>query len=149
MIIPTNSKISTISDFLASSDRLSQICNHTEKIQELQIKLRNNLGGPLNEHVVVADYQKKTLVLHTDSAAWAARLRYLTPDILTTFKGDLPGVRTIRIKVVPPDPPVQTSRKAVKVSPDTAGGIREVADKIPDKALRTTLRNIAGYLGSE
>ena len=103
----------------------------------------------MNEHVIVADYQKKTLVLHTDSAAWAARLRYLTPDILTTFKGDLPGVRTIRIKVVPPDPPVQTSRKAVKVSPDTAGGIREVADKIPDKALRTTLRNIAGYLGSE
>ena len=146
MIIPTNPKIRTISDFLASSDRLSQICNHTEKIQELQIKLRNNLDGPLNEHVVVADYQKKTLVLHTDSATWAARLRYITPEILTTFKDDLPGVRTIRIKVVPPDAPDQTSRRAVKVSPDTAYGIREVADKIPDKALQSTLHSIAEKL---
>ena len=146
MVIPTNPKISTISDFLASSDRLSQMCNHTEKIRQLQIKLRNKLDGPLNEHVTVADYRKKTLVLLTDSATWAARLRYITPDILTNLKDDLPGIRTIRIKIVPPDPVEQTSRRAVKVSPDTVYGIREVADKIPDNDLRSVLHGIAKNL---
>ena len=146
MIIPTNPKISTISDFLASSDRLSEMCNHTEKIRQLQIKLRNKLDDPLNEHVTVADYRKKTLVLLTDSATWAARLRYITPDILTNLKDDLPGIRTIRIKIVPPEPVEQASRRAVKVSPDTAYGIREVADKIPDNDLRSVLHGIAKNL---
>ena len=146
MITPTNSQISTISDYLTSSDRLSQICNHTEVIYKLQITLRKNLDDPLDKHVVVADYRQKTLVLHTDSGAWAAKLRYLTPEIITAFKGELPELRTIRIKVVLPDPPNQTSRRAVKVSPDTVDGIRQVADKIADKALRSTLYNIAKRL---
>ena len=149
MIIHTNIKISTISDLLASSDRLSQICKHTEKINALQIKLHENLDFPLNKHVIVADYQQKTLVLHTDSASWAARLRYVTPDLLTVFKGDLPGIRTIRIKVMLPDPQNQTSLKAAKVSSVTAHGIRQVADETGDPALRSTLQSIAGNLGSE
>ena len=146
MIIQTTKRISTISDLLDSSDRLSQICNHIEKINELQIKLRKYLDSRLNQHVVVADYQQKTLVLHTDSAAWAAKLRYITPDILTAFKGDLPGIRTIRIKVAPADTPTRTSRQTAKVSADTANGIRQVADQIEDTALRSTLHSIAGKL---
>lgn len=110
------------------------------------MKLGKYLDSRLNQHVVVADYQQKTLVLHTDSAAWAAKLRYNTPDILTAFKGDLPGIRTIRIKVVPTDTLVKASRHTAKVSPDTAGGIRQVADQIEDTALRSTLHSIADKL---
>lgn len=146
MIIQTTKRSSTISDFLDSSDRLSQICNHIEKINELQIKLGKYLDSRLNQHVVVADYRQKTLVLHTDSAAWAAKLRYNTPDILAAFKGDLPGIRTIRIKVVPTDTLVKASRHTAKVSPDTANGIREIADQIEDTALRSTLHSIADKL---
>lgn len=143
----TTKPISTISDLLASPGRLSQICNHIKKIDELQIKLGNYLDSPLVKHVVIADYQQKTLVLHTDSAAWAAKLRYITPDILTSFKDDLPGIRTIRIKVVPADMPIPASRKTVRVSADTANGIRQVADQIGDTTLRSTLHSIADKLG--
>ena len=146
MIIRTTKRITTIADFLESSDGLSRICNHIEKINELQIKLGKYLDSRLKQHVVVADYQQKTLVLHTDSAAWAAKLRYNTPDILAAFKGDLPGIRTIRIKVAPADTPIRTSRQTAKVSPDTANGIRQVADQIEDTALRSTLHSIAGKL---
>ena len=146
MITRSKSQITTITDLLASSDRLSQICNHTEKIKELQIKLCKNLDSPLNKHVVVADYQQKTLVLHTNSASWAARLRYMAPEILSFFQADMPGLSTIRVKVVLPDPPHQTSLRPVTVSPDTVDGIRQVADKIADPALRSTLSGIAKKL---
>lgn len=146
MVIDTTKPISTISDFLVSSGRLSQICNHIKKINGLQIKLLEHLDSPLDKHVVVADYRQKTLVLHTDSAAWAAKLRYNTPGILAAFKGDLPGIRTIRIKVAPTDTPGRASRHTAKVSPDTAGGIREVADQIEDTALRSALHSIADKL---
>ena len=143
MVTRDTAQISSISDFLASSDRLLQLCHHIEKINELQILLYEYLDYPLHEHVVVADYQQKTLILHTDSAAWAAKLRYKTPDILKVFKSDLPELRTIRIKVAPSIPQNRSSRQAEQISPDTAHAIRQVADKIGDKALRSTLYSIA------
>ena len=149
MAINTAKPISTISDLLVSSERLSQICNHIKKVRELQIKLGEYLGSPLGQHVVVADYRQKTLVLHTDSAAWAAKLRYGTPEILTAFKGDLPGLRTVRIKVIPSGTLARTARRARKVSPRTARGIRQAADQIADSALRSTLHSIARSSGSE
>lgn len=148
MVINTTKPISTISDFLASSDRLSQICNHIKKINGLQIKLGEYLGKPLAAHVAVADYRQNTLVLHTDSAAWAAKLRYGTPGILAAFKGDLPGIRTVRIKVVPSGMLMRIPRRAVKVSAGTAEGIRQAADQIADTALRSTLHSIADELDS-
>ncbi len=149
MVINTTKPISTISDFLASSDTLSQICNHIKKINGLQIKLGEFLGKPPAEHVAVADYRQNTLVLHTDSAAWAAKLRYRTPEILAAFKGDLPGIRTVRIKVVPTAMLMRIPRRALKVSAGTAEGIRQAADQIADPALRSTLHSIARNLGSE
>ena len=92
-----------ISDLLESTDKLSRICNHIEKLSRLQTKLRDYLEPPLNKHVIIADYQQKTLVFHADSAAWATKLRYRTPEILRLFRDDLPGIRTIRIK----NPPVE------------------------------------------
>ena len=139
--------MSTISDFLVSSDRLSQICNHIKIINELQIKLAGDLGSPLNQHVAVADYRQGTLVLHADSAAWAAKLRYNTPDILSACKSDLPGIRTVRIRVVPAEPSVTAPRRTVKISPETAAGIRQAADQSADAALRATLHSIADKLG--
>lgn len=149
MITQTTKRTRTISEFFVSSDRLSQICNHIEKINELQIILLENLDSPLNEHVIVADIRQQTLVLHTDSAAWAAKLRYLTPELLKAFKSDTPRIRTIRIKVMPPDSLNQTTRRAQPVSAQAADAMREVADKIEDPALRSTLLSLAGNLGSE
>ena len=132
-----------LTDYLASSDTLSNLCNHIEKLSKLQIKLCSQLDSPLNQHVTVADYQQKTLVLHTDSPAWAAKLRFKTPDILVVLKNDLTDIQTIRIKVIPTNPATTKPPPSTKISPDTANLIRQVADNIPDTALRSVLFNIA------
>ena len=125
---------------------MSRLCNHIEQLGKLQIKLHDYLEPPLNEHVIIADYRQKTLVFHADSAAWATKLRYRTPEILKLFRNDLPGIRTIRIK----NPPVETreraTRHAARASSDTVDTIREVAGRIDDPPLRSALLRIADKL---
>ena len=146
MIIRTSRQLNSISELLESSDKLSRLCNHIEQLGKLQIKLHDYLEAPLNEHVIIADYRQKTLVFHADSAAWATKLRYRTPEILKLFKNDLPGLRTIRIKNPPVETRVQTARRATGASSDTVDSIRQVADRITDPPLRSALLSIADRL---
>ncbi len=125
---------------------MSRLCNHIEQLGKLQIKLHDYLEPPLNEHVIIADYRQKTLVFHADSAAWATKLRYRTPEILKLFRNDLPGIRTIRIKNPPVETREQATRHAARVSSDTVDTIREVAGRIDDPPLRSALLRIADRL---
>ena len=125
---------------------MSRLCDHIEQLGKLQIKLHDYFEPPLNEHVIIADYRQKTLVFHADSAAWATKLRYRTPEILKLFKDDLPGIRTIRIKNPPVEAREQTTRRAAGASSDTVDGIRQVAGRITDPSLRSALLRIADKL---
>lgn len=146
MIIRTSRQLNSISELLESSDILSRLCNHIEQLGKLQIKLHDYLEPPLNEHVIIADYRQKTLVFHADSAAWATKLRYRTPEILKLFRNDLPGIRTIRIKNPPVEARKQTTRHAARASSDTVDTIRQVAGRIDDPPLRSALLRIADRL---
>ena len=70
-------------------------------------------------------------------------MRFKTPDILVVLKNDLTDIQTIRIKVIPTNPATTKPPPSTKISPDTANLIRQVADNIPDTALRSVLFNIA------
>ena len=146
MIIRTSRQLNSISELLESSDILSRLCNHIEQLGKLQIKLHDYLGPPLNEHVIIADYRQKTLVFHADSAAWATKLRYRTPEILKLFRNDLPGIRTIRIKNPPVETREQATRHAARASSETVDTIRQVAGRIDDPPLRSALLRIADKL---
>ena len=146
MITRTSPQMSSVSDILASSGKLSQLRDHIQKLDSLQTKLRDYPGPPLNKHVIVADYRQKTLIFHADSAAWATKLRYLTPELLRLFRDDLPGLRSIRIKNLPVETTVQKTRRAARASPDTVDAIRQVADRITDSPLRSVLLRIADKL---
>ena len=135
-----------ISELIESSDNLSELCKHIQKLNSLQTKLRLYLGPPLDEHVIIADYRQNILVFHADSAAWATKLRYRTPDILKHFTDDLPGIRTIRIKNPPVETRVEKIRNAAKASPGTVDAIRQVAARITDTPLRDALLRIAETL---
>lgn len=146
MIIRTSRQLNSISELLESSDILSRLCDHIEQLGKLQTKLDDYLEPPLNEHVIIADYRQKTLVFHADSAAWATKLRYRTPEILKLFRNDLPGIRTIRIKNPPVETREQATRHAARASSETVDTIRQVAGRIDDPPLRSALLRIADKL---
>ncbi len=82
---------------------LYQLHQHGQFIQQLQQVLQGDLPAPLNQHCYIANLRDKILVIHTDSALWATRLRYLVPDLLTQWQRDskIPPFEKIVVKVRP------------------------------------------------
>lgn len=80
---------------------LQRLCAHAERLQRATKMLHNNLGPPLDQHCQVANIKEDKLVLHADSSAWAARLRFHVSTMLNTL-GQYPEfshIRAIRVKV--------------------------------------------------
>jgi hypothetical protein len=125
-----------------------KLCTHIDFLINLQARLCRFLAPPMNAHCTVANCAHDTLVLHADSPAWATKLRYHTTAILAYMQnaGDLPSLKTIRIKVVPvskqaPDTPV----RPLSLSSASARLINQVAAGMPDGELRLSLLKLARH----
>lgn len=122
---------------------LGKLCQHAEYLSHLEKKLCLFLDSPLNTHCNVANYINDTLVLHSDSAAWAAKLRYNIPVILNFMQNecDLITLKTIRIKIKLSDNSTQPGpdRKKPVISRTAALLINQAAATITDDELRSSL----------
>lgn len=94
-------KISDIA--LDTSDILAGLYRRSIDIIDLQDSIRKRLGSPLNAHLHVANFNTDTLIIFTDSAAWAAKLRFHTADILDIArnKAGLDNLKSVRVRISP------------------------------------------------
>jgi len=130
-----------------SCSNLGQLIQHGARLRELECQLTAHLGPPLNRHCRIANYANNTLTLHTDSPGWAAKLRFITPDILNFMRNNchLSEIKTVRIRIMIPDTkPVKTS-KHLALSQTTAGHIKEVASSMSDEGLRQSLFRLSEH----
>lgn len=142
-------KPKTISHLLDAVSSLRRIRHHIEKLGKLQTELRKRLNSPINQHVTVANYQRGTLVLHADSAAWAAKLRFKTPEILAVAKNapELTEIHAVRIKIKPVEPPAPVQRTLPRLSPANAKLLRQTAANVSSVALRSALQALSENAG--
>ncbi|HKK06091.1 MAG TPA: DciA family protein [Gammaproteobacteria bacterium] len=135
----------------ASSDALSRVLGHAQRLSALDEKLRPLLGQPLAAHCRVANLRRGTLVIQVDSSAWAARLRYQVPGLLKTLRsrqdadGALNSLEDIQIKILPPaQVPQNRAARQVRMSGESARLIEAVAQSTDDPSLSSALRRLAG-----
>lgn len=142
-------KPKTISHLLDAASSLRRIRHHIEKLEKLQTELQKGLNFPINQHLTVANYQRETLILHTDSAAWAAKLRFKTPEILAVVKNDpeLAEIHAVRIKIKPVEPPAPVRRTIPRLSPANAKLLRQTAANVSSGALRSALQALSKNAG--
>ena len=78
----------------------SDLERRTRETLDLTAKVRRVLAENEKEHLISATYDEDTLVLTTDSAAWASRLRYVQEQLLTALReqGETQGQK-IRVRV--------------------------------------------------
>ena len=121
---------------------------HAIAIQVIQEKIKATLPPPLCDHFIIANIDALTLTLHTDNSAWAARLRFKTPDILGCVQKlrDQDCPQTIRIKVVPPDIQPARPKRKLHLSSKNAQLIRDTANSITDPVLRDALTKLSQHL---
>lgn len=102
-------------------------------------------------HCIQASRQGEVLALAVDSAAWATRLRYRIPDLLTAFGPS--GVSAVRLRIQPPGQgalrPVSPGFKpgrgpsGRRLSVTVADHLLTAADQMGEPSIAAVLRRLA------
>jgi hypothetical protein len=88
----------TLKGLLGESPRLARIAQSAARLAALTASVREALPPEIQPHLTAANVREDTLVLTTDSPAWAARLRFHGGEILT-FLAAGQGIHATRISV--------------------------------------------------
>ncbi len=125
-----------------------QLREKASELEKLNQKLAVFLPSPLNKHCRVANLRQDVVVLNVNSAAWSARIRFMTPAILSYLrdKCSLPYLKSVRIRVSMPDAKnaVRDNRPA-SISKRSAAGLKQCADALSDDGLREVMRRLANH----
>lgn len=127
---------------------LGALLAQAELAGSITAKVRACLAQETFLPLVTTRIENQTLVLYTTSPAWATRLRYLGPRLLSQV-GTLPtlaAVTRIRICIVPAAeaPPSPPSTRPT-LSNDSAALLHRAADTLQDEALAGVFRRLARH----
>ena len=100
----------------------------------------------------VANVRDQVLTVHINNAAWATRLRFLTPGLLLNLNrlADFTTVNEIRLKVVPVvTDAISNAQGATDLRPPDRVPLLELANGIDDADLRGAILRLAAHAESE
>ncbi len=84
------------------SGEIKSLLDQLAKIEALNNTLQSKLNANFSTHCRVANYRKNILVVAVDSAAWANKLRFQIPELISEFRNDgYFGLANIEIIVSP------------------------------------------------
>lgn len=134
----------TLSTHLRNASALTETVARARALIALERRFFALVNEPeLPSHCRLANLREAVLVLETESPAWAARLRYATPEMVRRLAaGDFPPIDEIRIRVRPQHAPADAARRAT-LSPGSAAHLREAAATLDDAPLAAALRRLA------
>lgn len=92
-----------VRQLFGKDSELQQLLVQAERLQKATRTLHAQLPPPLEQHCKVANIKGELVVLHADSSAWAAKLRFHVAGILQQLRKQpgLGALQAIRIKVSP------------------------------------------------
>lgn len=126
---------------------LTKLWRASVRLERLQTLLRAALPGDVRaDQVRVASLRGPTLTLLVNSSAWAARLRFDVPMLLTRLSelADFQGLKQIRLQVGAPD--IETSHTVERpMSAAAANTLVECAAQLPEGELRDTVLALAKH----
>jgi hypothetical protein len=139
---------------LKKSGPLMQLLARARVLAALDRQLKHLLEVPLRDHCQVLALHDRQLVVAADSPAWAARLRFHSPQLARKLSRDLPvPVRSVRIRVLPVSgeaPPAGHPATVRRRGPEGKRALLQAVQTVSDPELKTALRNLAShYLARE
>jgi len=142
---------------------IQTILSDNPKSHQVQLLARNQAHSTLlttiqellpdssKPHCLSAQLKYELLIVHTDSSAWAAKLRFQLATLLPTLRrqAGYHAVTKVSIRIQPPQAS-RTKKHAVKnMDQRTAQQIRELASAIRDETLRQTWLKLANNAQSD
>ncbi len=131
---------------LLQHPRFGSIVALSQRLRNTNQQLKNLLDDNLAKHCRVVFLDQGTIVLATDSAAWATQIRYQQIEILEKLRlhADL-KVNALRCIVQSADAwaKTATTSPAKPLSANTKTHLREMAENISSATLRAALLRLA------
>ena len=132
---------------LLGRSEASRLLAQARALGELDALVKRLIPSPLNGYCRVLSLRDTTLVLAAASPVWAARLRFHTP-LLVKQLSNHPAVkvRTIQVRVRPPDSPPVAANKLSRLRQLSAGNaatLRQTARSVSDPGLKAALTKLA------
>jgi len=138
----------TPEQLLTSSETTARLLPHARLLSRLNRMLGETLPASLTRHTWVANFRQQTVIICTNNAAIATKLRQFNERLLTAFSKTIRECRQIEVKVQPvnahPPPPLQIFPEGKPtISPRTAKKLLAAAKDMPeDSPLAASLRSI-------
>jgi hypothetical protein len=141
---PVNKTIN-INKILESGPDIFRVISHAKALLKLQSLIRSNINQPESDHIYLASVSQETVILYTDSPAWAAKLRFRTQQLIDIMRNylEFPHINTIRIKVSPVLNKGENLIKIAGLSQKTAKLLEETAQNMDDQELKSALLRLS------
>lgn len=99
--------------------QLTDICQHSMQLEELDCKIAKLLPPNLAPECRVGSFNKGCLVLTTTNAAWASQLRYALPELRDNLRKEAGMYQLSSIKITVIEPINQYDKPASHIIPHT------------------------------
>lgn len=124
---------------------------HGRELARLDRLLDGVLAESERQHCRVANLHGDTLILHADSSAWAARLRFAAPAMLARLREhrQLAALRQVRIRVASQtsasatDAAIRSGRPGRELSDSARALIDQLAESLRDEDIRAAFKRLA------
>lgn len=131
--------------------KLSDIVAKSNFLCSLQLLLTPYLEKSVAQHCQVANYEENTLTLIANSASWATKIRFQTPELIKKLKSEKPfselkKIRSIIRLNIESKQLKRTPRKPMSLSARNINIIKNTAMTIQDEKLRKALEKLANKL---
>ncbi|MFQ5643562.1 MAG: DUF721 domain-containing protein [Thiogranum sp.] len=121
------------------------LLERARRLQYLEQAVLQLLPENLSAHCKVQNLKSEILVLATPSPAWAARLRFATPELIRQLKCQLSlNIRTVQVKIEPERVENQTVKtRQPRLSLASGTLLAQTAHSVNHPALQDALYRLA------
>ena len=137
----------TVGSLLSSNPLLKSLSAESQRLNELLEIVRSHLPEPLANHCHSVSSGKNSLILYTESSAWASRLRFISRQLQKKLQDSGFGVDKITIRVSINRTRKTPNRERIRqLTPENAKLLQQIAENIPDEALKASLQRLSRHV---
>ena len=136
-----------IGELLAGSGQLKTLAREALRLAELERLILAAVPSALTDAIRIQKLKSGTLVLLTDNAAVAAKLKQLAPRLLACVRKRDPEVNGIRVQVQPAPRQKRASGGPVKhrLTTDAITNFENLAGRLRDSPLKAALARLVRH----
>ena len=137
----------SVFDIVSRFSQLKQLTDRAHRLRDLNQSLLSCVPPPLVEHVQLATIRDGCLILQAEGSAWAAQLRFKTPEILEKLQAhpEFGEVRSVRVRNVVASRPKLMPPQRRHMSQVAAEVLRNEARCTGDAKIRAALERLARH----